>query len=207
VRLPAKAGLHDEIVQVSIQLGSELGEEGLTMRAIAARLGVSATALYQHFESKGAILREIRLHGVRKLQQTLETVQRTGDVAARLADIGTCYVEFALENPWLYKVLFFGDEVVLEEVDDSERADLLAPLQTVRACMDEGMQNGRFRRDLAVDHMVLMMWSSLHGLATMLLDGRISAEHPVFPVADVKRFVRQYITGVAKALEATAAPT
>jgi AcrR family transcriptional regulator len=38
------------------------------MRGIAARLGVSATALYQHFESKASILREIRLYGADLLQ-------------------------------------------------------------------------------------------------------------------------------------------
>ena len=67
VRLPAKAGLHDAIVRAGIELGSDLGEEGLTMRAIAGRLGISATALYQHFESKASILREIRLHAIRLL--------------------------------------------------------------------------------------------------------------------------------------------
>ena len=44
-----RAGLRQGIIQTSLEIGSELGEEGLTMRGIAARLGVSATALYQHF--------------------------------------------------------------------------------------------------------------------------------------------------------------
>ena len=57
--------LKEAIIRVSVELGSQLGEEGLTMRAIAKRLGISATALYQHFDSKAAILQEIRLYGLR----------------------------------------------------------------------------------------------------------------------------------------------
>jgi AcrR family transcriptional regulator len=205
VRLPAKAGLHDAIVRVSIELGSELGEEGLTMRAIAARLGVSATALYQHFESKGAILREIRLYGVRMLQDKLDAKSGIADPVQKLTELGTCYVDFAMENPWLYKVLFFGDQAEWEAAQEQERGELLAPLQTVRRCIADGIDGGSFRRDLSVDHMVLMLWSSMHGLAIMMLDGRISTDHPVFPIRDVKRFVRGYIAGVAEAL--TVGPT
>ena len=47
----SRSGLRQAIIQASLELGQELGEEGLTMRGIASRLGVSATALYQHFES------------------------------------------------------------------------------------------------------------------------------------------------------------
>lgn len=200
MRLPAKAGLHDEIVRVSIQLGSELGEEALTMRAIAAHLGVSATALYQHFESKAAILREIRLHGVRMLRRSLEEVE-ADDATRRLAALAERYVDFALNNPWLYKVLFFGDEVDWGEVDVEEREELLAPLSIVHQCLENGIHRGVFRSDLEIHHTALMLWSSMHGLATMLMDGRISASHPVFPVEDVPAFVRGYIEGVARGLE------
>jgi len=71
VRLPTKAGLHDGIIRAGIQLGAELGEEGLTMRAIAARLGISVTNIYQHYENKAAIVREVRFHGVAMLNAAL----------------------------------------------------------------------------------------------------------------------------------------
>ena len=51
------------------------------MRGIAARLGVSATALYQHFENKASILREIRLYGADLLQT--EVIERPRPTATR----------------------------------------------------------------------------------------------------------------------------
>lgn len=92
------AGLREAIIETSLQLGSELGEEGLTMRGIAARLGVSATALYQHFESKRAILREIRVYGIDLMYDSLAPAFDVESHDERLAEIIRRYVSFARNN-------------------------------------------------------------------------------------------------------------
>ncbi len=203
VRLPAKAGLHDEIVRVSIQLGSELGEDGLTMRAIAARLGVSATALYQHFESKAAILREIRLHGVQTLLAAMGPAAELDDAEERVREIARRYTDFALSNPWLYKVLFQGEDLEWAAVDEEERDLLLAPLRQTRAAFEAGVRSGLFRSDVDVDNTALLFWASLHGLASLLINGRISEAHPVFPVPDRDGFVSGFIAGLVRAVRAS----
>lgn len=203
MRLPAKAGLHDEIVRVSIQLGSELGEDGLTMRAIAARLGVSATALYQHFESKAAILREIRLHGVDTLLTAMAPATEMSDAEGRLREIAGRYTEFALNNPWLYKVLFQGEEVDWSSLEEDERDLLMAPLHQARSAFEIGVRSGVFRADVDVDNTALLFWASLHGLASLMINGRISEGHPVFPVPDRDDFVRGFIGGLVRAVRAS----
>ena len=203
MRLPAKAGLHDEIVRVSIQLGSELGEDGLTMRAIAARLGVSATALYQHFESKAAILREIRLHGVKTLLSAMASAAEFNEADARVREIARRYTEFALSNPWLYKVLFQGEEVDWESVEEDERDLLMSPLRQARAAFESGVRSGAFRSDVDVESTALLFWASLHGLASLMINGRISEGHPVFPVPDRDDFVGGFIAGLVRAVRAS----
>lgn len=188
---------------MSIQLGSELGEDGLTMRAIAARLGVSATALYQHFASKAAILREIRLHGVQTLLAAMGPATELGDAAERLSAIAKHYTEFALSNPWLYKVLFQGEELDWSTIDEDERELLLAPLRQTRAAFDVGIRSGRFRSDIDGGNAALLFWASLHGLASLLINGRISEAHPVFPVPDRDAFVRSFIAGLVVSVRAS----
>jgi len=188
---------------VSIQLGSELGEDGLTMRAIAARLGVSATALYQHFESKAAILREIRLHGVDTLLSAMAPASELGDAERRAREIARRYTDFALNNPWLYKVLFQGEEVDWSSIDDDERDLLMAPLRQTRAAFELGVRAGSFRPDLDVDNTAMLFWASLHGLASLLINGRISEGHPVFPVPDREEFVSKFIAGLVRAVRAS----
>lgn len=206
MRLPAKAGLHDAIIRASIELGSELGEEGMTMRAIASRLGISATGLYQHFESKASILREIRFHGVRMLQQALHSASDAPDVRKRLEDMARAYVGFARGNPWLYKVLFLDEELDWASLPEDERREALMPLSTAGTTIREGIASGTFRADLDAEQAVLLTWASLHGLASLMLHGRISDGHPAFPVPDVERFVEVFVENLVRAFVPRAAP-
>lgn len=198
MRLPAKAGLHDEIIRASIELGSELGEEGMTMRAIASRLGISATGLYQHFESKASILREIRFHGVRMLQAELEAASASTDDCQRLRELACAYVGFARANPWLYKVLFLDEELDWSSLPDEARHEALMPMATTGSTFRAGIEHGVFRSDLDPEQAVLLTWSSLHGLAALMLHGRISDGHPAFPVPDVQRFVELFVENLVR---------
>ena len=173
------------------------------MRAIAARLGVSATALYQHFESKAAILREIRLHGVDTLLSAMAPSSEMTDAEARVREIARRYTEFALSNPWLYKVLFQGEEVDWASLEEDERDLLMAPLRQARAAFEMGVRAGAFRPDVDVDNTALLFWASLHGLASLMINGRISEKHPVFPVPDREEFVSNFIAGLVRAVRAS----
>ncbi len=202
MRLPAKAGLHDEIVRVSIQLGSELGEDGLTMRAIAARLGVSATALYQHFESKAAILREIRSLGVRTLLEAMAPAFQCEDPTVRIVEAAQRYVEFATGNPWLYKVLFHEEEVDWTQLSESEKGRLMAPLEETRKAFTYGVERGVFLPDLDVRNAALLLWASMHGLASLLISGRLSEAHPAYPIPDRDQFVRSFVEQLVRSVKA-----
>ena len=199
VRIPGKAGLHEQIVKTTIELGSELGEEGLTMRGIAARLGVSSTVLYQNFDSKAAIMREIELHGMRLLEASLAESEGATP-SEHLAAMAVKYVEFAMANPWLYRVIFMGNVIDWTEIPEDERKELLGPLTAVVEFLEQGKQSGRLPASLDVQHAAMTLWAAMHGVATMLLDGRISTAHPVFPVRDIDAFVRAYVEGVVRGL-------
>jgi TetR/AcrR family tetracycline transcriptional repressor len=62
------------IAREALGLLDEVGMDGLTVRALAARLGVAAPALYWHFASKQALLDEM----------ATEAWRRVGDVMAAL---------------------------------------------------------------------------------------------------------------------------
>lgn len=199
MRLPAKAGLHDAIIRASIELGSELGEDGMTMRAIASRLGISATGLYQHFESKASILREIRFHGLRLLQDALQAAAAADDPQRRLHDMAGAYLSFARANPWLYKVLFLDEMLDWTTMPEDERRDALMPMSTTAATFRSGIERGVFRADLDAEQATLLTWASLHGLASLLLHGRISEGHPAFPVPNIEQFVEVFVENLVRA--------
>lgn len=168
------------------------------MRAIAGRLGISATALYQHFESKASILREIRLHAIRMLMDQLAEANAE-DPAARLRELSRAYFGFSRTHPWLYKLLFQAEDLDWTALPEDELSDAMQPYQRARSVFAAGVAAGVFREDLDVDQAALLTWASLHGLASLVLHGRLTEDHPAFPVPDLHVFSEMFIDNMVRA--------
>ena len=196
-----RAGLRQGIIQTSLEIGSELGEDGLTMRGIAARLGVSATALYQHFESKASILREIRIYGAELLQSdVVEPATSVPDPPARLRAMAQNYVVFARTHRWLYSVMMEQAQLDWSAMAPEELDLMLRPLRTCQQWLRDGAELDCWRRDLHIEAAAFRLWLSMHGLCSMLNSGRIDERHPIFPFADQDTFVTHFIDDTVRAL-------
>ncbi|MCB9567747.1 MAG: TetR/AcrR family transcriptional regulator [Myxococcales bacterium] len=196
-----RSDLREAIIRASVELGSRLGEEGLTMRAIAKRLGISATALYQHFESKAAILHEIRIYGADLLQREIvEPVADIDDPLARIKAAADAYIAFARVHPWIYAVLMEHEQINYADMGADEIASFLRPLTAVRTWLREGRERGLIRDDLDPDMSSLRIIATLHGLASMLNSGRFDEEHPAVPIRNQEAFVRDFIDSMICAL-------
>jgi AcrR family transcriptional regulator len=194
------AGLREAIIQTSLELGSQLGEEGLTMRGIASRLGVSATALYQHFESKTSILREIRVYGIDLLYDALcPALEQQGDSVEKLRDVTRRYINFARENKWLYSVLMEHDQLEWSELAPEEIARTLRPLRAVHQVMAEGKETGAWREGVNIELGAFQLWASVHGLCSLLNNGRFNEKHPAFPIPDEKSLIDVFVDGCIRA--------
>lgn len=169
------------------------------MRGIASRLGVSATALYQHFESKDSILREIRLHGSRKLYEALEVANSISDPVERLYAYAERYILFARQHPWLYSVLMEHEELDWTELTDDEKRLMVGPLYLVRKALTEGNEKGIWRRDFEVLPASFQMWAAMHGLCSLLINGRLNERHPAFPMEDQGAFLNDFVKTLVNA--------
>jgi AcrR family transcriptional regulator len=192
--------LREAIIQTSLELGSQLGEEGLTMRGIASRLGVSATALYQHFESKASILREIRVYGIDLLYDALSpALEERGDPVDKLRDVTRRYINFARDNKWLYSVLMEHDQLEWSELAPEEIGRTLRPLRAVREAMAAGKEAGVWREDINIELSAFQLWASVHGLASLLNNGRFNEKHPAFPIPDEQSLIDAFVDGCIRA--------
>ena len=173
------------------------------MRGIASRLGVSATALYQHFESKGALLREIRLYGIELLSKEVsEPCEAIADPIERLRCMAERYVAFARAQPWLYTVLMQAEQLDWSTMSADEIQQTLRPLSTLRAWLREGAERGCWRPGLDPDLASFRLWATLHGLCSMMIGGRLDEHHPAFPVANQSAFVKDFIDGAIASITA-----
>lgn len=184
---------------MSIELGTELGEDGVTMRAIAGRLGVSATALYQHFESKSAIFREVRFIAVQALLAAQQPPQALDDPIASIHAWAVQYVEFAVENRWLYKVLFYEDELDWAQLHPEEQEHLSSPLLAVQSACERAQTSGAIDGAVDVADLALLLWASVHGFTSLLISGRLGIED-ARSTGEREASIRSLVDGVLRSL-------
>ena len=148
------------------------GVEGLTLREIGARLGVSRTALYRHFADKRALLTAVATEGFRMLRQQLVTAwEEGGRGPAASQAMGVAYVRFAVENPSHYRVMFsrFVDPEPREpELAVEAGGAFQALVDAVAALQRDGI--------VRADDTVLIarfVWAVVHGVAMLAIDSQL----------------------------------
>jgi len=96
-----------EIMDAARALASEGGWAGVTVRAVAARIGCSAPALYQYFRDKDAILAALAAEGRNQLTEAITAaVDPVHGPAKRLRAAMRGLWDFAMANPEVYAVMF-----------------------------------------------------------------------------------------------------
>ncbi len=148
------------------------GVEGVTLRDIGARLGVSRTALYRHFADKRALLAAVATEGFRMLRQQLVGAWDEGGRGdAAFHAMGVAYVRFAVENPAHYRVIFGG--FVDPRAKEPELAtEAQGAFQALVDAVTSLQRDGVFLDDDPV-HMATYSWTLVHGIAMLAIDGQL----------------------------------
>jgi len=161
------------LIDTALAMVTEEGAWSFTLREVARRAGVSHAAPYNHFPDKAALLAEVAALGFQALGREMEAAaRRPRSTRQALIGIATAYVRFGVEHPAHYR-LMFGPELadeerypVLEQASDATFAALTGALE-------RGQAAGELRRG-SVQEQAVAAWSLVHGLATLLLDRRLS---------------------------------
>lgn len=92
-----------EIVQAARDLLEEEGVDGLSMRRIAARVGIQAPSIYKHLPDKQAVVNALISDGFEEAAAAFATAREDGDDS--LAALGAAYRAFAHRHPHLYRLM------------------------------------------------------------------------------------------------------
>ena len=190
--------LRQALVRSALEILSEAGVGGLTLRAAARRARVSAMAPYRHFADKEALLAAVAEYGFRELAARLTAATAmAADPRAGLAALGVAYVLFACDQPSLFK-LMFGPTIEKKSghpvLDEAGSACFNALRQAVEAAkFFEGDSDG--------GDVSLACWSLVHGLSALIVDGRL-AEYDSDPAEAVATRLTRLLSDSLAALAA-----
>jgi AcrR family transcriptional regulator len=163
--------LRQALVRSALEVLSEAGVAGLSLRAAARRARVSAMAPYRHFADKEALLAAVAEYGFRELAARLTAATAAvGDPRPGLAALGVAYVLFAREQPSLFKLMFgpmIEQKSGYPDLDEAGGACFNALRQAVAAAKF-------FDGDSDAGDVALACWSLVHGLSALIVDGRLT---------------------------------
>ena len=168
------AETESSILDAARDILAEDGLDGLSMRAVAARVGLSATALYNYFENKQALVDRVVARGFRRFEsylwRALEGVPSSG--FDRLRALGAAYLRFSKENEQYFKIMF---TIQPEDPREIEQLPGGGGYRILRESVADAIAAGQMR-DADPDLIALYVWSSVHGLATLSLACDFSSE-------------------------------
>lgn len=192
--------LRSEIVSAAHVLLDEAGEDAVTLRAIARRIGISAPSIYAHFPDREAILLAVATDAFAELAQHLEAARDAtagGSTADQLRAVCTAYLDFARQRPAGYRVMFGGawNGTRAVEAGSVTVEEVTALGGEALAVITRALQRQRHAEHAPLDDPVAaatIVWVGLHGLAHQRLVA------PGFPwPADVESRLIAALTGLS----------
>jgi len=166
--------LRPVLVDTAVELARTTGPDGVVLREVARRAGVSHNAAYRHFQDRAALLSEVSDRAMGDLERAMLTridavtlTDPTARATERLRETGRAYVDFALREPGLFAVAFTAPEGPAVHQDTTT---LTGPYAVLNGVLDELVECGavtaahRQGADVAC-------WAIVHGFASLHVDG------------------------------------
>ena len=181
--------LKNALIKAGVEILAKEGIDGLTLRKVAQRAGVSHNAPYSHFSDKQSLIAAISTEGFKHLYDELDAavLSYPGDPKRQLQEGVWAYVQFAMNNTDTFKIMFSG---VLEKEKEYpafvevSRMTFNRVVDIVRACQEGGILS-----TTPPELMAVSVWGQIHGIISLILEGQIS--HTIldqFSIRDIVLF-------------------
>lgn len=160
------------LVATTRSMLDEHGLDGLGLREIARRAGLSHGAPRNHFPTLASLLAAVAASGFGDLISTVDrhvtALPHDADPLRRLAASGRGYVEFATTNPGVFSVMFRPERV--DRADPAYREVATASFAQLRGLVADAQAHG-FHAEADTTRLTSVVWSGVHGLAALWIDG------------------------------------
>ena len=179
--------MRDTIMRAAMRLFLEESFEKTTMRRIAQEIEYTPGTLYWYFKDKDEILFAVHQRGFELLFAAQQPALAIADPVDRLRKLAEIYIEFALENPQYYDLMFIHSATArcIEHMQEWKVGE--AAYNALRATVSQVIAAGRFRGTDDPDVGAFACWAAVHGIASLIIRGRCH----MFAEEDRHRILRQ----------------
>lgn len=165
----------EKIIDIAAEIVMEEGYQGLSMRNIGSRIGMTAANLYNYFSNKDELNIAIRTRAGKMLFDELSRAYNEGkDISGKMALMIEAYMRFGMLRPNYYSVLFdigapkYADYVgsPLESLAQSEKESSEQSLTLMAQCIRDLEREG-YELPENMDSFWVMIWAQFHGLISL----------------------------------------
>lgn len=183
----------DRILHCAIAELQDQGLEGLSLRAVGKKAGITPMAIYRHFADKAALLRALGDHALSAWQTRVEAIEPSSP-AVWFAAMTSAYVAFALDEPALFDAAFVLRTTAERVYPEDFRAGKSPVISGFVARLTEGQITGVVRPGDPLD-IAMTVWAALHGLVGLYRSGRFSLSRADFTAMCQRAATRICMTG------------
>ena len=171
------------LIEATRQLVEEKGPDGFSVTDACRLAGVSTAAPYKHFKDKGEMITAMVTEGmVRHRQNMIDALESVPyGTPDRITVLGREYVDFALNEPGVFRLKFggFTDRLDDPKLQEAGEGTFSIVLHEVAQCRGESEITPDVRRR------GFMLWSFVHGLSFLLADPKLTELGGEFSIDEI----------------------
>jgi AcrR family transcriptional regulator len=190
--------LRRALLDAALAVVAREGTGAVSLRELAARVGVSHAAPYRHFGSKEILFATVAEEGFKLFRETLIAGRDAAgeDPRARLVGTGVAYVRFAVDHPGHFKVMFTHVGDPPEEVPNLA-AEGNTAFMVLFDCI-VAAQTAKVLRPGDPLQQSLFAWSGVHGLAMLTIEQAVPPDTFPYEISDqARQLTEDLIDGLA----------
>jgi AcrR family transcriptional regulator len=167
--------LRQAVIDTALLLAEESGDERISLREVARRIGVSSGAPFRHFADHTALMTAIAEEATVRLRLMVDRDLHRAPPSAieRLRTMGHSFLAWALQHPTSFRLVS-----ARRLYDFNASPSLQAHFQAVRdrtvALVKQAQLEGDLQDNVAAERLALMLRSAVYGMARMHVDGQLA---------------------------------
>jgi AcrR family transcriptional regulator len=167
-----KVEMKSLILEAAHDLFLNKGFEQVSIRNIADEIEYSPATIYLYFKDKNEIFLALHDRSFKVFNGYVADIFKIKDPFKRLTALGERYIDFAIEHPQYYEMMFIIKAPMECDINKEEWPEGQVALDAVEFLMADCKKAGYFKgQDVKV--LAFVAWSHMHGICSLVLRDRL----------------------------------
>ncbi len=182
------------IAECALRILEAEGPDAVSMRRIAAEVGITPMAIYHHYANRETLLRTVVDTEFEQLLEFIRRLPRRRSFEAQMVHITDAYLDYAFGRPRIFDYIFSNPRPDARRFPEDFRSRRSPTLNSIAEIVAHWMKKGKLRKG-DVWEIALGLWAHSHGYLMLYRGGRFNLSEENFRKL-VRRSLRRLLHGL-----------